>query len=85
MTANEGSRPVSRETSHSASGWPNDPDTPIGAAAERAMQVLHTNGTLPRPVERRVFTIANQKVGWARRPPPSTSRLRWRCTGSRFW
>ena len=53
---------VSRETSQSAS-WPNDVDTPIGAAAERAMQVLHTNKILPRPAERRVFTIANQKGG----------------------
>ncbi len=53
---------VSRETSQ-PTGWPNDVDTPIGAAAERAMQVLHTNKTLPRPTERRVFTIANQKGG----------------------
>ena len=50
---------VSRET------WsaPGDYDTPIGAAAERAMQVLHTNRTLPRPKHRRVFTVANQKGG----------------------
>jgi chromosome partitioning protein len=48
---------VSRETS-------NDCDTPIGAAAERAMQVLHTaHDSLPRPQHRRVFTIANQKGG----------------------
>jgi chromosome partitioning protein len=48
---------VSRETS-------NDFDTPIGAAAERAMRVLHTtHGRLPRPQRRRVFTIANQKGG----------------------
>ena len=47
---------VSRETS--------DFDTPIGAAAERAMQVL-SNGypPLPRPRRRRLFTIANQKGG----------------------
>jgi chromosome partitioning protein len=45
---------VSRET------WS---DTPIGAAAERAMQVLHTNRSLPRPQHRRVLTVANQKGG----------------------
>jgi chromosome partitioning protein len=38
-------------------------DTPIGAAAERAMQVLHTSRTLPQPRERRILTIANQKGG----------------------
>ncbi len=51
---------VSRET------WVQggDTDTPIGAAAERAMQVLHTAaGRLPRPERRRVFTVANQKGG----------------------
>lgn len=51
---------VSRET------WnpPNDFETPIGAAAERAMKVLHTAaGQLPRPSRRRVFTVANQKGG----------------------
>jgi chromosome partitioning protein len=48
---------VSRETS-------TDLDTPIGAAAERAMRVLHTTyEQLPRPRQRRVFTIANQKGG----------------------
>jgi chromosome partitioning protein len=47
---------VSRETSEF--------DTPIGAAAERAMQVL-SNGypPLPRPRRRRLLTIANQKGG----------------------
>ncbi len=50
---------VSRET------WPTpESDTPIGAAAERAMKVLHTAaGQLPRPQRRRVFTVANQKGG----------------------
>lgn len=51
---------VSRET------WTpgRDVDTPIGAAAERAMQVLHTAaGQLPRPPHRRVITVANQKGG----------------------
>ena len=39
-------------------------DTPIGAAAERAMKVLHTAaGQLPRPARRRVLTVANQKGG----------------------
>jgi chromosome partitioning protein len=48
---------VSRETSPEF-------DTPIGAAAERAMRVLHTTyEPLPRPARRRVFTVANQKGG----------------------
>lgn len=48
---------VSRETS-------NDIDTPIAAAAERAMRVLHTaHDQLPKPRRRRVFTVANQKGG----------------------
>ncbi|HET9876816.1 MAG TPA: ParA family protein, partial [Mycobacterium sp.] len=48
---------VSRETSAEC-------DTPIGAAAERAMQLLHTtHPRLPRPVHRRVLTVANQKGG----------------------
>ncbi|MGA7053473.1 MAG: AAA family ATPase, partial [Mycobacterium sp.] len=48
---------VSRETS-------DEIDTPIGAAAERAMRVLHTTDRpLRRPRQRRVFTIANQKGG----------------------
>ncbi|MCK0091472.1 ParA family protein [Rhodococcus sp. F64268] len=40
-------------------------DTPIGAAAHRASQVLHPSeaSALPRPPERRVLTIANQKGG----------------------
>ncbi|WP_343572923.1 ParA family protein [Mycobacterium sp.] len=47
---------VSRETS--------ELDTPIGAAAERAMQVLSRSCTpLSRPPQRRLFTIANQKGG----------------------
>ncbi|OYN78877.1 ParA family protein [Mycolicibacterium sphagni] len=51
---------VSRET------WnpPENFETPIGAAAERAMKVLHTvAGQLPRPRHCRVFTVANQKGG----------------------
>lgn len=48
---------VSRET-------PDEFDTPIGAAAERAMRVLHTTyPPLRRPSHRRVFTVANQKGG----------------------
>jgi chromosome partitioning protein len=47
---------VSRETS--------DFDTPIGAAAERATQVLSkSHAPLDRPSHRRLFTIANQKGG----------------------
>ncbi|RVW02343.1 ParA family protein [Rhodococcus spongiicola] len=39
-------------------------DTPIGAAAQRASQVLHPGAaTLPKPPQRRVFTVANQKGG----------------------
>ncbi len=48
---------VSRETS-------TEFDTPIGDAAKRAMQVLHTtHDHLPRPRQPRLFTIANQKGG----------------------
>ncbi len=48
---------VSRETS-------TEFDTPIGDAARRAMQVLHTtHGRAPRPRQPRLFTIANQKGG----------------------
>lgn len=48
---------VSRET-------PDEFDTPIGAAAERAMRVLHTTyPPLRRPRHRRVLTVANQKGG----------------------
>lgn len=55
----EGPDAVSRET------WATpDIDTPIGAAAERAMRVIHTTaGQLPKPAHRRVFTVANQKGG----------------------
>jgi len=53
-------RDVSRETWSGLS----PSDTPIGAAAERAMKVLHTAaGQLPRPAKRRLFTVANQKGG----------------------
>lgn len=39
-------------------------DTPIGAAAERAMKVLHTAyEPLSRPSKRRLFTVVNQKGG----------------------
>ena len=66
---------VSRETwsdgepwSAAADGDPwsaaADGDTPIGAAAQRATEVLHTAaGQLPRPAHRRIFTVANQKGG----------------------
>ncbi|HUE32175.1 MAG TPA: AAA family ATPase, partial [Mycobacterium sp.] len=48
---------VSRETS-------DEFDTPIGAAAERAMRILHTTyPPLRRPDHRRVLTVANQKGG----------------------
>ncbi len=50
-------RDVSRETS-------SEFDTPIGDAAKRAMQVLHTaHALLPPPQQRRLFTVANQKGG----------------------
>ncbi len=49
---------VSRET------WDRDADTPIAAAAERAMHVIQgTHPRLPRPSRRRLFTVANQKGG----------------------
>ena len=39
-------------------------DTPIGAAAQRASQVLHPESVaLPKLKERRVITVANQKGG----------------------
>lgn len=70
---------VSRETS-------SEFDTPIGAAAERAMRVLHTtHDPLKPPHQRRVFTIANQKGASVRPPPPSTSRRPWRSKDSRHW
>jgi chromosome partitioning protein len=51
-----GGKHVSRETS--------ELDTPIGAAAERAMQVLSKSyEPLQRPRQRRLLTIANQKGG----------------------
>jgi chromosome partitioning protein len=59
---------VSRETwtGGPAETWTDaaELDTPIGAEAQRAMQLLHArHGRLPRPVHQRVFTIANQKGG----------------------
>ena len=59
-TEGDQSADVSRET------WvpTDDMDTPIAAAAERAMRVLHTAaGQLPRPARRRILTVANQKGG----------------------
>jgi chromosome partitioning protein len=65
-----GERPdVSRETwtdDVSRETWTDsvEVDTPIGAEAQRAMQLLHArHGRLPRPSHQRVFTIANQKGG----------------------
>ena len=59
---------VSRETWTAAppESWADEAelDTPIGAEAQRAMQLLHArHGSLPRPSHQRVFTIANQKGG----------------------
>ena len=62
-----GSTDVSRETwtEGRPEGWVADDvvDTPIGAEAERAVRLLHAEARLPRPVNQRVFTIANQKGG----------------------
>ena len=57
MTDHESGFDVSRGTT--------EDDTPIAAAARRASQVLTPGaaGTLPKPLERRVLTIANQKGG----------------------
>jgi chromosome partitioning protein len=53
---------VSRETWNIPAA--SEFDTPIAAAAERAMQVLHTTaGQLEHPRRKRVFTVANQKGG----------------------
>jgi len=51
---------VSRGTSRPAQGgW-----TPIAEEAERAARVLHPDRhTMPRPAQRRVLTVANQKGG----------------------
>jgi chromosome partitioning protein len=45
-------------TQPSDTGW-----TPIAEEAERAARVLHPDSALPRPLQRRVMTIANQKGG----------------------
>jgi chromosome partitioning protein len=57
VTEHDSGFQVSRET--------YEEDTPIAAAAKRASQVLTPGATaqLPRPVHRRVLTIANQKGG----------------------
>lgn len=56
----DGKTDVSRETWSSVTM-----DTPIGAEAERAVQIIHgaKGQQLPRPQHQRVFTIANQKGG----------------------
>ncbi|QSE81220.1 ParA family protein [Rhodococcus koreensis] len=71
---------VSRETDHQSDQAPSSgngddgftapyngisvEETPIGAAAHRASQVLHPHSVgLPKPPERRILTIANQKGG----------------------
>lgn len=61
-TANQ-STTVSRETVSRETA--PDTDTPIAIAAERASQVLTPGGTgaLPRPAQRRILTVANQKGG----------------------
>lgn len=59
--------PESKTTGDSGFGAYNGispDDTPIGAAAHRASQVLHPGSvTLPKPAHRRMLTIANQKGG----------------------
>jgi chromosome partitioning protein len=50
--------PFSSPSSGNDTGW-----TPIAEEAERAARVLHPDSALPRPFQRRVMTIANQKGG----------------------
>jgi len=60
-------RPVGFRPETSSAGDPGAdselPDTPIAAAARRAVEVQQGDLTLPRPRKRRVFTVANQKGG----------------------
>ena len=71
VQSEDGIANVSRETMPAEGAevaWQGDSadpaDTPIAAAAERAMHVRHAiHPTLPRPSRRRVFTVANQKGG----------------------
>ncbi|RMI34092.1 ParA family protein [Nocardia stercoris] len=52
------------EFGRTAFGSISSAETPIGAEAQRASQVLHSDSlTLPKPKEQRIITIANQKGG----------------------
>jgi chromosome partitioning protein len=73
MSAHDGSGPsaaqpvtnrTDKQSAHVSRETSTEFDTPIGDAARRAMQVLHTtHDQLDRPPQRRLFTIANQKGG----------------------
>lgn len=58
----EVSGPMTEQSPDSGSPFSNW--TPIAEAAERATEVLHPDAlSLPRPAQRRVITVANQKGG----------------------
>ncbi|WP_425394568.1 ParA family protein [Aldersonia kunmingensis] len=65
IATRNGASPSSGPVEYKDESWAvSMTDTPIGAAAHRASQVLHPGDSLiAKPAERRVITIANQKGG----------------------
>jgi chromosome partitioning protein len=61
QSTQHGVRPEAGAPKSSSEAWMW---TPIAEEAERAARVLHPNGpSMPRPAQRRILTIANQKGG----------------------